>query len=234
MLVSIILPTFNEKDNIIPLVKEINRCINNYEHEIIVADDNSPDGTYDALLKLDLKQLKPILRRENKGFANSIREGIEKSKGNIIIIMDSDFNHQTKYLDFMINSMKYYDCVSASRFVYGGKMSSKLRHSLSWLFNIFTRLIIGGGITDSLYGFYCIKREVLFSLNFNKIFWGYGDYCIRLFYYLQRKNIEVLQFPAVNGKRKEGKGNSNFIKVFIQYSFAVMKLFIKEKINLKK
>lgn len=51
-------------------------------------------------------------------------------------------------------------------------------------------------------------------MNYDNIFWGYGDYCIRLMYYLQEQNVPILQFPAVNGERKGGKSNSSFGKVF--------------------
>src|SRR5438105_793330 len=123
-----------------------------------------------------------------------------------------------------IENLQYYDCVSASRFVYGGKMESRLRHLASWIFNIMLRIITRKQITDSLYGFFAIKRKVIEKLDYDKIFWGYGDYGIRFFYYLQKENATVLQFPAINGARLSGKGNSKFFKVFIQYTFAAVKL----------
>ncbi len=106
---------------------------------------------------------------------------------------------------------------------------SRLRHYLSWIFDIFTRILTGGMITDSLYGYFAIKKELLNNIDFDKVFWGYGDYCIRLFYYLQVKRINVLQFPAVNGKRIDGEGSSRLLNVFIQYAKEVLKLTIREK-----
>ena len=229
-LVSIVLPTYNERDNIVPLVQLIHECVKSHNHEIIVADDNSPDGTYQALVDLNKGYLKPILRTEDRGFAKSIRCGIENSNGDIIIVMDSDFNHQPKYLPFMIDAVQHYDCVSASRFVYGGQMNSRTRHYLSWIFNIFTRALTGGKVTDSLYGYFAINRDVIELVDYDKVFFGYGDYCIRLYFYLQKDNISMLQFPAVNGERVAGEGNSNFIKVFRQYFIAVLKLVLKERI----
>ena len=94
------------------------------------------------------------------------------------------------------------------------------------LFNIFIRILTAKYITDSLYGFFAVRRELLERLEYDKIFWGYGDYFIRMMYYLQLQNARILQIPAVNGKRLAGQGNGNFLKVLVQYSSATIKLVI--------
>ena len=223
-LISVILPCFNESGNIILLIEAIHTELNAFPHEIIVIDDNSPDGTYNLVCAKNFEFVKAIQRTADPSLAKSIRTGIEHATGNVIIVMDSDFNHQPKYLEQMVVNLKYYDCVSASRFVYGGNMESRLRHILSWVFNIFVRIVTRKYVTDSLYGYYAIKRSVLEKLDYNKIFWGYGDYCIRLMYYLQLQEVTILQFPAENGKRPSGEGNSRFFKVLIQYTIATLKM----------
>ncbi len=224
--VSVILPTYNEKENIASLIDTTHNELADYNHEILVVDDNSPDGTYQAVLNLNYPYVRAILRTQNRGLANSIRCGLENAEGTIFVIMDSDFNHQPQYLPFMIQSLSYYSCVSASRFLYGGKMDIRIRHILSWAFNIFIRLVTGGGITDNLYGFLAIKRNVIEKCNYDNIFWGYGDYFIRLLYYLQKNHVQVLQFPAINAERRGGVGNRAFLKTFCQYVAATMKLGI--------
>lgn len=225
-LVSIILPAYNEKDNLLILSEAIANTLKGYNFEIIVVDDNSPDGTAAAIEELSKKipNLKIIVRKHNRGFANSIHDGLVAAKGEILIVMDSDGNHNPAYLPFMIENTKFYDCVTASRFQYGGGMDSRKRQLLSWIFNIFVRICTSGMITDSLYGYWAIKREKLFLVDFKRVFWGYGDYCIRLFFYFQRLNLEVLQFPAVNGARVHGEGNSNMVRVFWKYFKEVLKL----------
>jgi len=229
--VSIILPTYNEKDNIVSLIETIHDELRNYNHEIIVVDDNSLDGTYQAVVGLNRHCVKAILRSEKPGLANSIRCGLENAKGSILVIMDSDFNHQPKYLPFMINALAHYECVSGSRFIYGGKMHNELRHMLSWIFNIFVRLMTGGLITDNLYGFLAIKRKVIERCNYDDIFWGYGDYCIRLMYCLQKHKVRILQIPVVNGLRTKGEANTKFFKVFCQYFKEVIKLAYRIRIK---
>ena len=221
--VSVVLPAYNERDNVISLIAEIHVNLGSYLHEIILVDDNSPDGTYRAASDLNLPYLKVILRKEDKGLANSIRCGIENSQGNVVIVMDSDFNHDPGYIPFMVDALKYYDCVTASRFLYGGGMDSRVRHLASWSFNIFVRVFTGGRINDNLYGFFAIKKKALEKTDYDKIFWGYGDYYLRLLYFLQRAGIRILQFPAVNGRRRFGQEQSHLVRIFLQYSGELLK-----------
>lgn len=229
--VSVILPCYNEKENILPLIEAVHDELHFVPHEIIIVDDNSPDGTFSLVQKKNLPFVRAILREAKPSLAKSIRTGIEESKGNLLIVMDSDFNHRPQYLPMMMKNMEFYDCVSGSRFIYGGKMDQKWRHYCSLFFNIWIRWLTRKCITDNLYGYFAINRPVLAKLDFDKIFWGYGDYCIRLMFYLQQSEARILEFPAVNGKRLAGKGNRDLIKAFFQYFFATIQLMI---INLKK
>lgn len=229
--VSIIVPTFNESASIVALVSEILEILPDRAKEILVVDDNSPDGTAalvrDAFAGND--SVKVIVRTSDRGLANSIRTGIEACAGDDIVVMDSDFNHQPKYLPILVDLLVHYECVSGSRFVYGGLMNNRFRHLMSWTFNIFVRLVTGGLVSDSLYGFIAIRRERLFRCDFDLIFWGYGDYCIRLMYYLQQQGTAILQIPTVNGKRRGGTGNSAFFSTLWQYTVATLKLAARER-----
>ncbi len=226
--VSVILPCYNEKGNILPLIDAVHQELHFVPHEIIVVDDNSPDGTYMRVQQKNFPFVKAVLRTSDPSLAKSIRMGIEKAKGDILVVMDSDFNHQPSYLPMMIKNMEFYDCVSASRFVYGGKMDKRWKHLCSLLFNIWIRLLTRKNLTDSLYGYFSIRRDILEKLDYNKIFRGYGDYCMRLMFYLQQQKAKILQFPAENGKRFSGTGNKNLIKVFFQYIYATIKLALTD------
>jgi dolichol-phosphate mannosyltransferase len=230
-MISVILPTYNERENVVPLARAIAGELAGHDFEILVVDDNSPDGTSQAVQDIGDARIQCIVRTENRGFANSIREGLERARGDIFIIMDSDGNHQPKYLPIMIEALQFYDCVSGSRFVYGGRMNSRRRHLLSWMFNIFTRVMTSGQITDSLYGFVAIHRRVMEQIDYDAVFWGYGDYCIRLMFYLQRQGASVLQIPVINGERAAGEGNDRFVKVFLQYFREVMALTWRTRVR---
>lgn len=227
--VSVIVPCYNERGNILQLIEAIHQELANFNHEIIVVDDNSPDGTFDLVKNKNYDYVRAFQRTSDPSLAKSIRAGLEYAKGEILVVMDSDFNHQPLYLPMMVNNVSYYDAVFGSRFVFGGTMDSRFRHVASWVFNVFVRLVTGQSITDSLYGFFAIKRTSLEKVDYDRVFWGYGDYCIRLLYYLQKNNITILQFPAVNGKRLEGQGNSRFLKTFIQYTYETIKMVVSKK-----
>jgi dolichol-phosphate mannosyltransferase len=229
LFVSVILPTFNEKDNILLLIDRIHEELSGMRHQIIVVDDNSPDGTHRIVREKKYDFVKAILRTSDPGLAKSIRVGLQESQGNVFVVMDSDFNHQPQYIPRMVKNLEFYDCVVASRFVYGGSMDSRWRHILSWIFNIFVRSVTGKFITDSLYGFFAIHRSVMEKLDYDRIFWGYGDYCIRLMYYLQEINAEILQVPVINGRRLKGQSNSRFFKVFMQYTGETFRLALRER-----
>lgn len=231
MKTSIILPTYNERTNIIPLIDAIGNSLAGREFEIMVVDDASADGTYEAVVNLQHPHVRAVRRDRDRGLAFSIRCGLEQANGEAFILMDSDFNHQPAYLPFMIDALTYYDCVSGSRFVYGGRMDGQVRHLLSWVFNIFTRLATGGQVTDSLYGFVAIKRSVLERCDYDTIFRGYGDYCIRLMHALQSQERTILQFPAVNGRRLSGLGNRRFLPVLLNYTREVIALSLNNRLG---
>ncbi len=229
LFVSVILPCYNESGNIIPLIEHIHLQLSFCNHEIIVVDDSSPDGTFDLVNNKKYDFVRAFLRTSDASFAKSIRKGIEEAKGNALLVMDSDFNHQPMYIPQMVKNLAYYDCVSGSRFVYGGAMNSRLRHLASWIFNVFVRILTRKYVTDSLYGFFAIKRNIIQKLDYDKIFWGFGDYYIRFLYYLQEEKATILQIPVINGERLKGEGNSKFMKVFLQYGLATIKLVLKRK-----
>src|SRR3989344_8764924 len=119
-LVSVILPTYNEAENIIKLIKEISNVIK-HKKEIIVVDDNSPDGTSSIVKKFKTKNKKINLRLEtrfrNRGLTNSIRRGIELAKGDIIVWLDCDFSMPPKVVPRLLEKIeKGYDIVVGSRF----------------------------------------------------------------------------------------------------------------------
>lgn len=217
--ISVILPTYNEKGNILDLVAEIKVLLQGRSKEIVVVDDNSPDGTAAAVRERFAgdPEVVVVVRTADKGMAKSIRAGLEKARGTRFVVMGSDFNHLPKYIPFMLDALEHYDGVFGSRFLYGSWMSSFVHHKLSWAFNIFVRALLGGSITDNLFGYYAIRREVIERCRYDDIFWGFGDYCIRLLYYLELERASLLQIPMVVGERRAGVGNRAWVRTLIQY-----------------
>lgn len=230
--VSVILPTYNERENIVALVEELrNRFLaGNHSHEILIVDDRSPDGTGAAVTDAfnNDPNVRLITRLQNPGLAYSIREGIERSRGKIIVVMDTDFNHKPKDAVLLFEIVRHVDLVIGSRFTFGGGMSNLVRYYLSYLYNIFLRLTLGTRMDENLSGLFAIKRECLFALDFDKIFWGYGDYFFRLLLRSQAKRFVHVELPVFYGERTSGVSKTHVVRIFTRYTREVFYLmFLK-------
>ena len=215
--ISVILPTLNDRENVVPLIHAIHGVLRDLPYEILVVDDNSPDGTAQAVMDLKDPKIRVIIRSTDPGFAKSIRCGIENAAGDLLIIMDSDFNHDPGCIPYMVQKMLEYDCVSGSRFLDGGRMTPAWRGVGSRLFNVFVYKTTGSKMTDNLFGFFGIRREVMERLPYDDIFFGFGDYGIRLLFYLQKNKAKIFEFPAVCGKRLAGRGNRRIFETLCRY-----------------
>src|SRR3989338_3886582 len=111
MRLSIIIPTYNERGNIIKLIGKIQRLIPTFDYEIIIIDDDSPDNTGVMVKKRysDDARIRCIIRKQSRSLGKSILCGLEKSCGKIIVGMDADGNHNPATLPGLIDSLSYYD-----------------------------------------------------------------------------------------------------------------------------
>src|SRR3989344_8927970 len=194
---SFILPTYNEAGNIGKLIEAItnNDDLKSYPKEFIVVDDDSPDGTAVEVRKLIKKQcpVKFIIRKKTYGLASAILTGIGQSRGEIMVLMDTDFNPRPEDIIRLLEPIikNQADLVIGSRYISGGGMhiteASQGQYWLSKWGNYFiNRWVFRLPIHESLSGFVVVKRAVLDKLNLKKIFYGYGEYCIRLLFYSHR------------------------------------------------
>lgn len=226
--VSVVLPTFNERDNIVPLVEQLRSkfCTRGYVYEILVIDDHSPDGTGELVKRTFAADsgVQLIDRRHNPGLAFSIREGVEKATGSVILVMDTDFNHSPADAVLLFEIARHVDLAIGSRFTFGGGMSSLPRYYLSYLYNIFLRLTLGTRMDENLSGFFAIRRERMLELDNDKIFWGYGDYFFRLLLLSQRKRFVHVELPVYYGERLGGVSKTRFLWIFLRYTREVLYL----------
>ncbi|MHA2039620.1 MAG: glycosyltransferase [Promethearchaeota archaeon] len=230
---SIILPTYNEKGNISKLIKKICDTLDSEKtgFEIVVIDDNSPDGTAELVKEKfgEDHRIKVFVRYKERGLATAIRYGIEKSVGDNVVVMDTDFNHDPQMLPQLIEFLKYYDVVIGSRFVLGGGMEDTMRYYFSAIYTIWLRFFLGIHIKDKLSGFFSIKKENLASMDMESIFTGYGDFFIRLLLNAQKKGYRMLEVPTFYQLRKAGHSKTNFIKVFLKYTKASIRIFFSRE-----
>ena len=232
MKVSVILPTYNEADNIVGLVEEILRNFpSDVEPEILVVDDDSPDKTHEVAKNAFAvnRNVRVILRTEDRGFAKSIRAGIEQATGDLIIVMDTDFTHDPVEIPRMIHIARVYDIVSGSRFCAGGNMQDRKHYLASLAYNWLLRAVLHTQLQDNLGGYFIMKREKLLLLPLDQIFYGYGEYFFRLLYFAQRSGFKIVEIPAIYRLRTYGASKSSFLRMLFSYSRAAMILRMSSK-----
>lgn len=226
---SVILPTYDEAGNIVKLVEEIKKELDRQKisHEIIVVDDNSPDRT-GILAKKHFENdaaVRVFIRTKDKGLATAIRYGLDRASGEVVVVMDTDFNHEPELVPELVKKCEEYDLVVGSRFVKGGGMANKNREFLSRLFNVLlVKTIICSPMSDNLSGFFAMRRRELLKLDFNQIFYGYGDFFIRLIYFARRQGNTFAELPSFYRNRSYGISKSKFVEMFLDYFMSSLKV----------
>jgi dolichol-phosphate mannosyltransferase len=164
-MLSVIIPTYKEKDNIAPLVKRIHQALSGHDYEIVIVDDNSQDGTIEIVKKLTPQYpVKLFVRREERGLATAVIHGIKQASGNIIGVMDADLQHPPEVLPRLLEAMERgADMVFASRYIEGGgcpnwglsrRIVSKVALQMAHIFLPSSRQV-----KDPLSGFFMFRRE---------------------------------------------------------------------------
>ncbi|MFH1037863.1 MAG: glycosyltransferase [PVC group bacterium] len=221
------LPTYNEKDTIELLVREIAARISD-ESEIIVVDDNSPDGTGDIVAALGRDDPRiTLLRRKERGLTSALRAGIEKARHQTVIWLDADFAHPPETIPDLIAADESYDIVVASRYVPGGHDGRKapLRRWASLALNRVGGFWVGSKVRDLSSGFVRARKTVLAALPFQGT---YGDYCITFLVRAERKGCRIAEIPYINSERERGysKTGSNPL-IFLRYVLLYLKTIFK-------
>lgn len=227
--ISVILPTYNEAGNIIPLIVEIKRNLKEYRFEILVVDDDSPDDTAN-LVKNSFsadKRIKVYNRKKDKGLAKAIGFGIEKSQGTYLLVMDTDFNHNPSEIPKLLSYKDKFNLVVGSRYISGGGMEDKTRYVLSLLYNLIIRAILNLSTHDNLSGFFLIEKGIFDKMVTSNLFLGYGDYFIRLLKEAHRKHLRVKEIPVFYKNRIAGTSKSKFIPMFVDYTKTVIDLLFQ-------
>lgn len=169
--VSIVIPTYNESENIVNVLNEIELTLAGHNYEIIVVDDNSPDGTSELVKKrsVENKNILCIKRTWKKGLSSAVVEGVALSSKELICVMDGDGQHDPKDIVKMIEHRNAYDLdlVSGSRFL---NLSSEIglssnRKSLSDAGIFFANFFLKKKLTDPMTGLFLIKKSFMENIQ---------------------------------------------------------------------
>jgi dolichol-phosphate mannosyltransferase len=222
-MISLIIPTYNEKENIKELVERIFKVSKRLNIEVIIVDDNSPDGTAEIIKFLSKKYKIKLLERPKKlGLTSAVLDGLKLSKGDIIGVMDADLSHSPEKIPEMINLLKNNDIVIASKFVKDGKVEgqSLLKYSMSRISIIIAKLFLDIRVKDPASGFFFCKRKIFENTKFKST-----GFKILLSILVKNKNKKIKEIPYTFVERKRGKSKLNFREV-INYLITVFRLKI--------
>jgi len=205
----VIIPTYNERENLPRLITELLSLP--APLEIVVVDDNSPDGTGRLADEWAAKsQRVQVLHRAGKlglgtayvaGFKHGLKMGVD-----YLLTMDADFSHQPHYITDLLARAPYADLIIGSRYVAGGRAvdSPLLRRLLSYGANLFAKTLLGLQARDCTAGFRCYRRALLESLPLDHIFSNGYSFLIELLFHIQRQGWQVAEVPIEFIDRREG------------------------------
>jgi len=229
--ISIIIPTYNESENIIKILHSIGEILpKTVPTQAIVIDDNSPDGT-GKLVEDYLKNVKKmadytieiIHRKAKDGLGSAILKGIQQAKGDTIVVMDSDFSHPPQIILKLIESIKkyQYDIVVASRYIKGGKIQgwSLKRKFMSKFATLIAKKGLGIDTQDPMSGFFAFKRNIIKELNIDAI-----GYKFLLEILVKTKGVNIKEIPYTFQNRELGSSKLS-IKTIFDYYRSVWKLY---------
>ena len=229
--ISIIIPTYNESENIIQVLKSIGEHIpKDTATEAIVVDDNSPDGTgkvvedyindrqNEAGYTIDI-----IHRKTKSGLSSAILEGIQHSSGETVVVMDSDFSHPPKIIPQLVEEIKVskYDIVIASRYTEGGEVNgwSTKRKLISKTAKGIAKAGLGVNESDPMSGFFAFNRNILEGIKFDAI-----GYKMLLEILVKTKGAKVKEIPYTFTNRVYGSSKLDS-STMLDYVRAVWKLY---------
>lgn len=229
----IIMPTYNEADNIRPILEEIFKLHSDKELEVLVVDDASPDGT--GQIAEEYKKSQPkvhILHRSGKlglgkAYVAGFRWGLEKDY-DVFIMMDADFSHHPKYLTQMLETLNEADVAIGSRYVpTGGTVNWGItRKIISRGGSLYARTILGIGLRDCTGGFNGWKRKVLETLGLDTMETTGYSFHIELKHRALVGGFKVKEFPIIFEDRQVGKSKMSS-HIFIEAMKQVWKFRFK-------
>jgi dolichol-phosphate mannosyltransferase len=209
-LISIIIPTYNEKDNVLPLIEKLHSVLSGYNYEVVFVDDNSRDGTIALVEALSKKYpVKIIVRKDVKGLATAVVEGFKHAAGQLFVVMDADLQHPPELIPNLLQALNNgADIAIASRYITGGGMQnwSTTRKIISKGAIILSHILLPASraVKDITSGFFAVKREVVEGAQLKPIGWK-----ILLEILYMGKYQKVVEVPFIFALRTKGTSKLN-------------------------
>jgi len=233
----IIIPTFNEKDNIKKIIHNVLELYPNVD--VLTVDDSSPDGTGEIIKNIQENdsRVKLIEREGKQGLGTAYVAGFKymlKNGYDIAIQMDADFSHNPKEIKKFRELIEDYDLIIGSRYVQGVNVINwpMRRLLLSYFANIYTKVITGLPLCDSTGGFKCFRRNVLESIDLDKIKSNGYAFQIEMNFKAWKHGFKLKETPIVFTDRIEGTSKMSK-KIVREAIFMVWKLRFSDFLKLE-
>ena len=227
--ISVVLPTYNEREHIADLIAAIRAALPT-DTEVIVVDDDSPDGTWQAVESYAGRHAGVILLRRigRRGLTSALNEGIALARGRVICWMDCDFSMPPDTLPQLVEATERADLAIGSRYVRGGvdRGHSFLARVFSRTINGFAGVVLGFYVHDFTSGFIASRRGVLEAIT---LCGDYGEYFIDLMARARKMGFTVAEIPYTcaprrSGESKTGTSLGGYLRRGSKYVMTVVRL----------
>jgi len=233
----VMIPTYNERENIANLIDKILKLkIKNLR--IVVVDDNSPDGTWKIVQNISNKKknVHLLLRKKDKGRGSAGRDGFIyclRNNADIVVEMDADMSHDPKYIPTLIVGLKDADLVLGSRRLKGSKEVGRgwFRKFVTWGANLYITLMLGIKVKDCNSGFRSFKRKVLEKIKLEKLESKGPSIVQEVLFKAHLNKFKIREIPITFVNRTKGKSKLGLKQLANGY-FMVLKLKIQHLFKL--
>lgn len=225
---SLVVPTYNERANIAGLVAAVSRVLEGLDWEILVVDDDSPDQTFDEVRRMaaEDRRVRCLRRVGRRGLSSAVIEGALAASGDVIAVMDADFQHDERILTEMYRKLRdtNADVVVATRYNGEGGVGdwNAVRQAMSQLATWGSRLVVGGRTSDPMSGFFMFRRELLDEVVYDLS--GQGYKILLDILASARRPLRVEEVPFVFRVRTEGESKISAMVIAEYATLLVEKL----------
>ena len=212
MQLSVVIPTYNERGNVAEMIRRLDATLKGSAWEAVYVDDNSPDGTADAVKTIAQRdpRVRCLRRVGRRGLAGACIEGILSSSAPYVAVMDADLQHDETVLPAMLAKLQSgeYDLVGATRYVEGGDSSSfsAARSKISRLATKITQKVLGTELSDPMSGFFMMRRDTFDEMAPRLSPVGFK---ILLDIATATEGLRIAEQPYSFGKRFDGESKFN-------------------------
>jgi dolichol-phosphate mannosyltransferase len=223
-MISMVIPTYNERDNLEPLISRVSSALGGRDSEIIIVDDDSPDRTWELAQELTVRthdpRIRVIRRIKERGLSSAVIRGFAAAEGEILGVMDADLSHPPEIIPHAIDMMGNSDMVIASRYIPGGVCGLSFgRRIVSSAATLMARPLTG--VSDPMSGFFFVRRNFIDGIRIKP-----RGFKILLDIAASPKPKRISEVPYAFSPRMSGRSKMS-LKTMLDYTLQFAYLYTK-------